>query len=282
MWGEGFDVNQPIILNLSILNPMSLSTTIKPLLNQGNLAAEQPRIWAVIPAAGVGARMASAAMPKQFLKIGEQTILERAVRALLADARVLGVTVVVSLQDTLSQAALGAVLIESSRVDLAYCGGATRAASVANGLAHCLAHKAQANDWVLVHDAARPGLSTSALSRLIDTVLLQAQSAPNIGGLLALAVVDTVKRSEHNNSPAILGAKVQTTLSRDGLWLAQTPQMFRIGLLQSALNQFADVTDEASAMEAAGHVVLLVEGERENFKITLPDDLPWAERLLLK
>ncbi len=261
---------------------MSLSTAIKPLLNQGNLAAEQPRIWAVIPAAGVGVRMASAAMPKQFLKIGEQTILEWAVRALLADTRVLGVTVVVSSQDTLSQNALMAVLNESSRISLAFCGGASRAASVANGLAHCLAQKAQANDWVLVHDAARPGLSTNALSRLIDTVLLQAQSNPNIGGLLAIPVVDTVKRSARNNSSAESGAKVQTTLSRDGLWLAQTPQMFRIGLLQSALKQFADVTDEASAMEAAGHSVVLVEGERENFKITLPDDLIWAERLLRK
>jgi 2-C-methyl-D-erythritol 4-phosphate cytidylyltransferase len=253
---------------------MSASETAKPLMNQGNLAAQQPRIWAVIPAAGVGTRMANATLPKQFLKIGDQTILERSVRALLADPRVQGVCVVVSVQDTLSQPALETLLAESDRVNLAYCGGASRATSVANGLADCLIDKAQVNDWVLVHDGARPGLSASALSRLIDRVLAQAPSRPDIGGLLALAVVDTVKRGQQE--------WVQTTLSRDGLWLAQTPQMFRFGLLQNALTQFADVTDEASAMEAAGHPVLLVEGERENFKITIPDDLQWAERLLLK
>jgi 2-C-methyl-D-erythritol 4-phosphate cytidylyltransferase len=272
-------------LNLSILNLMSLSAATKPALNQGNLAAEQPRIWAVVPAAGVGARMASAVMPKQFLKIGDQTILERAVRALLVDARVIGVIVVVSPQDLLSDDALGAVLTESNRVTVARCGGATRSASVANGLAFCLAQKAQIHDWVLVHDAARPGLSSAALGRLIDTVLTQAQSIHGIGGLLALPVVDTVKRSDHDGSKhtgSSMASRVQTTLSRDGLWLAQTPQMFSIGLLQTALLQFSDVTDEASAMEAAGHPVLLVEGERENFKITLPEDLQWAKRLLLE
>jgi 2-C-methyl-D-erythritol 4-phosphate cytidylyltransferase len=283
---------------------MSLSAATKPILNQGNLAAEQPRIWAVIPAAGVGARMASAAMPKQFLKIGEQTILERAVRALLADLRLVQIIVVVSPQDALSHVALEGLLAETDRLRVARCGGSTRAASVANGLAYCLAHAAHDGDWVLVHDAARPGLSKTALARLIDTVLTQAQGISSIGGLLALPVVDTVKRSNfeesqaqpkevkssieprgneaQNNSSFKTVTSVQTTLSRDRLWLAQTPQMFRIGLLQTALSQFAEVTDEASAMEAAGYPVLLVEGERENFKITLPEDLHWAERLLIK
>jgi 2-C-methyl-D-erythritol 4-phosphate cytidylyltransferase len=254
---------------------MSASAAVNPSSNQGNLAAQPPRIWALIPAAGVGARMGNGQSPKQFLKIGEVTILERTVQSLCSESRICQVVVVVSPEDTQSQQVLNAVLTQNNRVLLAHCGGPNRAASVANGLAHCLAHGALASDWVLVHDAARPGLTKQALNRLITTVFEASKINPDVGGLLALPVVDTVKRqitaSEH----------VQATVSRDGLWLAQTPQMFRIGLLAKALSQFSDVTDESSAMEAAGHSVLLVQGERENFKITLPEDLVWANRLLL-
>ncbi len=252
---------------------MATSTAVNTALLDGNLAAQEPRIWALVPAAGVGSRMASADLPKQFLKLGAQSILERSVRALWADERIAGVTVVVSPTDTLSAQVLSE-LMGSSQTQLAYCGGATRAASVANGLAACLTNGASVDDWVLVHDAARPGLSRQALARLIDRVRERSKQEPLIGGLLALKVVDTVKRAQATKD------EVQDTVSRDGLWLAQTPQMFRIGALQQALAQFEQVTDEASAMEAAGYPVLLVEGERANFKITLPEDLDWANRLM--
>ena len=152
----------------------------------------------------------------------------------------------------------------AGRVTLLYHGGATRKQSVLNGL---LAMRAQLadDDWVLVHDAARPGLTPALVERLIGEV-----QSDTVGGLLALPVVDTLKRGDADG-------RSEATISRDGLWAAQTPQMFRYALLQRALEQASEVTDEASAVEALGLRPKLVEGSPRNFKITLPHDVTLAE-----
>ena len=157
---------------------------------------------------------------------------------------------------------------EHDRQWLAPVGGDTRARSVANGLAALRERGATDADWVLVHDAARCLLRPAWVDRLID-----ACGGDAVGGLLALPLADTLKQAE--------SGRVRRTLARADKWLAQTPQMFRLGLLQRALAQAgSEVTDEASAVEALGHAPRLVPGELENFKITWPQDLALAGRLL--
>jgi 2-C-methyl-D-erythritol 4-phosphate cytidylyltransferase len=154
------------------------------------------------------------------------------------------------------------------RAWVARCGGATRAQSVAGGLEALREHDAEDHDWVLVHDAARCLLRPAWVNRLINTCL-----DDPVGGLLALPLADTLKRAD--------GHRVVATHDRQGLWLAQTPQMFRLGLLQHALALAgATVTDESSAVEALGHAPLLVPGDAENFKLTWPADFALAARLL--
>jgi 2-C-methyl-D-erythritol 4-phosphate cytidylyltransferase len=151
---------------------------------------------------------------------------------------------------------------------VARCGGASRAETVANGLAALAAHGAGPDDWVLVHDAARCLLRPQWVERLIDACLDDA-----VGGLLALPLADTLKQAQ--------GGRVAATLDRADKWAAQTPQMFRLGLLQRALAAAgAGVTDEASAVEALGLAPKLVAGEFENFKLTWPADFALAARLL--
>jgi 2-C-methyl-D-erythritol 4-phosphate cytidylyltransferase len=146
-----------------------------------------------------------------------------------------------------------------------YCGGATRAESVLNGL---MASELEPDDWVLVHDAARPCLSAQQLARLIAEL-----RDDEVGGILAAPVADTLKRAD--------GAqRIDYTESRDGLWQAQTPQMFRTGLLVQALQTAPAVTDEASAVEALGLHPRLVASESTNFKVTYAQDLRLAELLL--
>ena len=162
--------------------------------------------------------------------------------------------------------------LDDPRTVVAPCGGPSRADSVCNGLAHLLAHGAQAHDWVLVHDAARCLVTPAQIDALID-----ACREDPVGGLLALPLADTLKRAEDG--------RVAATLDRGDKWLAQTPQMFRIGPLAAALRQAlqadaAAITDEASAMEAAGHRPLLVRGSAQNFKVTYPEDFALAEAIL--
>ena len=153
----------------------------------------------------------------------------------------------------------------------ARCGGATRAATVAQGLAELAARGAQPHDWVLVHDAARCLVRPAWVDRLIDACL-----EDEVGGLLALPVADTLKEEAQGRQGRVLA-----TLDRRGKWMAQTPQMFRLGPLASALAQAGDaVTDEASAIEALGHQPLLVRGAFENLKVTWPEDFEIAQRLL--
>ena len=159
---------------------------------------------------------------------------------------------------------------------VARCGGASRAESVFNGLHALLAAGAAPNDWVLVHDAARCLITPALIERLIDAALPDA-----CGALLALPLADTLKKARSAEAPP----RVHATLEREGKWLAQTPQMFRIGALRAALCAhqaagFAGITDEASAMEAAGHAPLLVPGSAHNFKLTYPEDFALAAAVL--
>ena len=153
---------------------------------------------------------------------------------------------------------------------IAACGGVTRAESVFNGLNHLLANGAAPSDWVLVHDAARCQVTPAQIDALIDACL-----PDGVGGLLALPLSDTLKHAGADG-------RVDATIDREGKWLAQTPQMFRLGALQEAIEKVgAAVTDEASAIEALGHAPLLVPGGAQNFKVTYPDDFALAEAVLV-
>jgi 2-C-methyl-D-erythritol 4-phosphate cytidylyltransferase len=223
----------------------------------------QPRLHALIPAAGSGSRF-GAELPKQYLKIGRATMLEHSVTALLADARIERVIVVVAAEDR-HIAAIGL----DARVTVAAVGGASRAASVRAGL-DVLLDTASDDDWVLVHDAARPCLARGDLVALIDALV----SDP-LGGLLAVPLADTLKRGQ--------GDRVVATLDRADLWRAATPQMFRIGLLRTALDvpgMLNAATDEASAVERLGRAPRLVACHSTNIKVTTADDLPLARAIL--
>lgn len=228
--------------------------------------SQAPRYFALIPAAGVGARMAASG-PKQYLKLGGKPMLRHAIDAFLFSELIAHTYVVVSADDPVIDS-----IVPSHGVTVLRCGGDTRMESVRNGLA-ALAPTLREDDWVLVHDAARPGLDEALIEKLITST-----GEHPVGGLLALPVVDTVKRSIAGE----LG-----TVSREGLWLAQTPQMFRYKLLREALAFASDaardpkhVTDDASAVEALGLSPKLVEGHPRNMKVTLPSDVRIAEMYL--
>jgi 2-C-methyl-D-erythritol 4-phosphate cytidylyltransferase len=225
-----------------------------------------PRCYALVPCAGVGAR-SGAAGPKQYERVAGQPMVAHTLAALAAVARLQATLVVLAPDDTQFSALVPG--FEGERGWVERCGGATRAESVANGLAALRERGAQPHDWVLVHDAARCLLRPEWVDRLID-----ACAGDEVGGLLALSVADTLKAQGQD-------ARVAATVDRNGKWAAQTPQMFRLGLLAPALQHAGDgVTDESSAVEALGHQPLLVRGEWENFKLTWPGDFSLAERLL--
>jgi 2-C-methyl-D-erythritol 4-phosphate cytidylyltransferase len=226
------------------------------------------RLFALIPAAGSGVRMGTA-VPKQYFRLGGQTMLEHAVDALLAAPDIEHVLVVLAPEDITHRQ-----LPRRARLDFASVGGPTRAASVRNGLRVLRAmQRIEDDDWILVHDAARPCLTRAELMRLIDAV-----AADEVGGLLALPVADTLKRA--------LDGRVERTIERDGLWRAVTPQMFRAGLLARALDQAnasgsgEGITDESLAIEALQLHPRLVEGQATNIKVTVPADWPLAEAIL--
>lgn len=223
---------------------------------------EAGQCWAVLPAAGIGRRMGSE-LPKQYFEVAGATILEHSLRAVLRDERVSGVVVALHAQD---RWATTIPLMSDLRVR-SVRGAQQRSGSVLAAL-HDLALVAQARDWVLVHDAARPCLGEADLATLIDRVV-----DSGTGGILAERIVDTVKQSSADD-------RVQGTLDRSRLWRAQTPQMFRFDELREALvgalEAGHEITDEASAMERAGHPVQLVEATGGNLKVTIPSDLSLA------
>ncbi|WMW78981.1 2-C-methyl-D-erythritol 4-phosphate cytidylyltransferase [Undibacterium cyanobacteriorum] len=218
--------------------------------------------FVLIPAAGVGARMGSS-QPKQYLQIDGVSVLQYAVNAFLACAKVSKIFVVVSAND----AYIRQHLIANERVEVLYCGGATRAETVSNGLQTLLENRSVGkNDWMMVHDAARPGLTPALVEKLIKNI-----PDESVGGLLAQPVIDTVKQ--------VLNGRVHT-IPRETIWLAQTPQMFRSQNLLDALKRAPAVTDEASAIEFAGGSPILVESESRNRKLTRPEDLDFFKNLL--
>ena len=218
--------------------------------------------YALVPAAGFGARMGHE-LPKQYLSIAGRPILYHALKTLCDCEQIESVFVVLSPDDTLFQGYDWSDF--GGKLQTLYCGGEMRADTVLNGL---IASELEPDDWVLVHDAARPCLTRAHLQKLIDEL----RDDP-VGGILAVKVADTLKRSD--------GAlRVLRTEERAGLWYAQTPQMFRLELLTLALQQCKSVTDEASAVEAMGLFPKLVEGDASNFKVTYPADLRLAELLL--
>jgi 2-C-methyl-D-erythritol 4-phosphate cytidylyltransferase len=224
-----------------------------------------PRCFALVPCAGVGLR-AGAGGPKQYAVLAGQAVVAHTLAALAQVTRLAATLVVLSPGDAQFTAAA-----PDFTGWVSHCGGGTRAASVANGLAALRERGARDADWVLVHDAARCLLQPAWVDRLIDRCLQDA-----VGGLLALPLADTLKHAAADGSE-----RVAATVPRSGKWAAQTPQMFRLGLLHHALQAATgDVTDEASAIEALGHAPLLVPGDMENFKLTWPADFELARRLL--
>ena len=220
------------------------------------------RCFAVVPCAGVGQR-AGAGGPKQYAPLAGTSVVARTLAALADVPRLSNTMVVLSPDDTQFEAHAPAFRGWTTRT-----GGATRAASVAAGLAALRTRGVHDDDWVLVHDAARCLLRPAWVQRLIDACIGDA-----VGGLLALPIADTIKQETEG--------RVATTVPRAGKWAAQTPQMFRLGLLERALREAGDqVTDEASAVEALGQAPRLVPGDFENLKITWPADFALAARLL--
>ena len=228
--------------------------------------ARPPGYWAVIAAAGGGKRM-GAAVPKQYLPLAGRPLLAHAVERVAGHPRVSGAVVVLARDDALWDAVELGPVPRPRRAT----GGAERCHSVLNGL-EALAGDAAEDDWILVHDAARPCVRPEDIDRLMDEL-----AGHPVGGLLGLPARDTLKRADPDGS-------VRETVARAGLWHALTPQMFRFGLLRRALQAAIGggllVTDEAQAVELAGHVPRLVEGSPDNVKVTAPRDLALAEVFL--
>ena len=262
------------------------------------IAAPTPptRCFALVPCAGVGTR-SGAAGPKQYEELAGRALVLWTLEALARVPELAHTLVVLAPGDTQFAALSAEGDAEAAGACWrSYAGGATRAASVAAGLAELLARGASPHDWVLVHDAARCLIRPAAVTRLIAACRDDA-----VGGLLALPVPDTLKRAEAASAAGMTGGpagslhglpqaaaaaeRVAATVSRESIWAAQTPQMFRIGALADALraglvrSELA-ITDEASAIEATGRAPRLVRGDFDNIKVTWPEDFALAERLL--
>lgn len=223
-----------------------------------------PRHFALVPAAGSGSRMGSA-LPKQYLPLLGRPLLFHTLSVLCQAPDIDKVFVVLSVGDAEwarhDWSELGPKLVPM------FCGGPSRADSVLAGL-RAIANEAEQSDWVLVHDAARPCLAPWHIDKLIREL-----AGEEVGGLLAVPVADTLKRADSQRH-------VAATVPRDSLWQAQTPQMFRYVMLRRALESAREVTDEATALEAAGLRPRLVESDATNLKVTWPLDLHLAEWIL--
>ena len=221
-----------------------------------------PRLWVILPAAGVGRRMGSA-VPKQYLDLAGRAVIDHTLALFVNHARISGVVVALGADDGYWDSTLHAAHPRVMRAT----GGAERCHSVLNAVA-ALEERADDGDWVLVHDAARPCLRLEDLDRLIDQLL-----DDSVGGLLGIPVRDTMKRAHD-------GERIAATVERSSLWHAYTPQMFRLALLRRALREALAandlVTDDASAVERLGLAPRLIEGHADNIKITRAEDLPLA------
>jgi 2-C-methyl-D-erythritol 4-phosphate cytidylyltransferase len=222
------------------------------------------RFFGLVPAAGSGSRFGTDGL-KQYSPLAGKPMLRHAIERLLAAPEMEVVFVVLAPAEAEFRKHDWSAFGE--RLAPLYCGGASRRESVLNGLV-AAASVVDPNDWMLVHDAVRPCLGKAELRRLIDEA-----GKDEIGGILAVPVADTLKRADDER-------RIVATAPRDGLWQAQTPQMFRHGMLLRALRQIEHVTDEASAVEALGYRPRLVEGSTKNLKVTFPADLEIAEGIL--
>ncbi len=234
------------------------------------------RRFALIPSAGTGSR-AGGDLPKQYQVIAGRPMLWHTAQAFLASPEIDTVLVVTTPGAQPLVQRFGDGGFDAPKLVEVDCGGDSRHASVTHGLAALRGLGAHDDDWVLVHDAARPGLTPALIARLVAAV--EAEGTQAVGGILALPVADTLKRAD-------AAQHIDATVQRDGLWQAQTPQMFPLGQLERALRealvQHRIVTDEASAIEAAGHPPLLVPGALRNFKVTYPDDFALVEAILAR
>jgi 2-C-methyl-D-erythritol 4-phosphate cytidylyltransferase len=224
------------------------------------VTAARARLWAVLAAAGAGVRFGGE-LPKQYHRILGRPVIHWSLAPLLARSDLADIVVLIANRDEHWSACRPV----DSRVRTVE-GGSTRAASVINGL-EALADQADDDDWIIVHDAARPCLAAADLDHLIRRLWDEP-----VGGLLALPVADTLKREA--------GGRVAGTVDRQRLWRALTPQMFRYGPLRAALTATPDVTDESAALERAGHRPVLVPGRGDNLKVTTQDDLAQATAIL--
>ncbi|MFV5491922.1 2-C-methyl-D-erythritol 4-phosphate cytidylyltransferase [Acinetobacter sp. ASP199] len=223
------------------------------------------KLWAIIPAAGSGSRFSKTEL-KQYQMIQERTVLEHTV-ARLNQLPLTGYVLAIGSQDDVAK-----TLAFSNQDKAHFCtGGTERVNSVLNALTY-LSEITSEEDWVLVHDAARPCVSQNALTDLVNTATETDQAA-----ILAIPVRDTLKR-------VVQGHDIETTVDRSTLWQAQTPQMAKLGQLKRAIEQAlqdgATITDEASALEHVGDSVRVVQGRSDNLKITYPDDLELARLIL--
>lgn len=255
------------------------------------------RRFALIPCAGSGSR-AGAGLPKQYRELAGHPMIWYALAAFSACESISATALVLAPDDLPLEARFGSAAFAGLRFDTAFVGGQSRHESVLNGLRHLVQLGAEDQDWVLVHDAARPGLTPLMIDTLIRAVEGDNGDGPDaaIGGILAVPVPDTLKRAEaepqHPTEPSPSSqpsqpsqpSRIGGTVPREGLWQAQTPQMFRVGVLRQALEDAlasgAVVTDEASAIERLGLKPRLVNGSLRNFKVTYPEDFALAEVLL--
>lgn len=222
------------------------------------------RFHVVIPAAGIGNRMATA-IPKQYLPLCGKPTISHCIQTFFACSRIASIHLALSPEDYFWR---DLTLDVNSRLHLHYTGGDSRAQTVINTLEE-ISSQVQDDDWILVHDAARPGLTDALLNALLDNL-----ENDEVGGLLALPLADTLKQSNAET-------RVVNTIPREALWQAQTPQMFRYALLKKALANFDGAsTDEAQAVEALGLKPKLVVGSLRNMKITYPQDMALMEILL--
>jgi 2-C-methyl-D-erythritol 4-phosphate cytidylyltransferase len=225
-----------------------------------------PRLFAIVPAAGQGTRIGDP-VPKQYIALAGRPMMFHGLAALAKVSRIERIFVVLAPGDPHwarhDWSALGA------RVEPLFAGGAHRAQSVLNALA-ALEDRVARDDWILVHDAARPCIRAERVERFLDEL-----GDDPVGGLLAMPLADTLKSAAE-------GQRVAATIPRLNLWRAQTPQVFRYDLLRRGLAQRGDATDESQAVEALGKAPRLVEGENGNLKVTFAEDLALAEMILAR
>lgn len=224
------------------------------------------RIFALVPAAGQGTRMGDA-LPKQYVALAGRPMMFHSVETLASVPRIVSVIVILAPLDRHWGEHDWSAFPD--KIEAMFAGGRRRSQTVLNAL-KLLEGRASKEDWILVHDAARPCLSKELVEQFLDEI-----GDDPIGGLLAIPLADTLKSADENQ-------RVERTIARAKLWRAQTPQMFRYGLLKRAIEKVPDATDESQAIEAVGFAPRLVQGENTNFKVTFAEDLPLAEVVLAR